>query len=80
MKGQIHITEFDNMPFYILHSIYYRYWLYTEDMRKQKEEEEKKGNGNTPPNKQNNLPMVKHTAANYQRATGQLLEDMEDEM
>lgn len=41
MKGQIHITEFDDMPFYMVHSIYYDYWLYIREMEEQKKAAEK---------------------------------------
>lgn len=81
MKGQIHITEFDSMPFYMLHSIYYRYWLYTEEMKAQQEEEERRKR-NAPPQGEGNqkLNMGRHTSSNYQMAMSQLMEDMEDEL
>lgn len=31
LKGRVNITDFDDMPFYMLHSIYYNYWLYMEE-------------------------------------------------
>lgn len=37
LKGRINITDFDDMPFYMLHSIYYNYWLYMEENKNKPE-------------------------------------------
>lgn len=47
LKGQIHVTDFDDMPFYKLHSIYYDYWIYTEEEKKKTDKEKQADAMNT---------------------------------